>query len=80
MINGVYLRIILHIFLFSAGKLYFQKLYLNKFKLHHLYMYLYLCVWINLYNIIMYETDVLEKYDLNFFRDPSVRTIAYFKI
>ena len=28
----------------------FPKIYLNKFKLHHLYMYLYLCVWINLYN------------------------------
>ena len=31
----------------------FSKIYLNKFKLHHLYMYLYLCVWINLYNIIL---------------------------
>ena len=28
----------------------FSKIYLNKFKLHHLYMYLYLCLWINLYN------------------------------
>ena len=28
----------------------FSKIYLNKFRLHHFYMYLYLCVWINLYN------------------------------
>ena len=28
----------------------FSKIYLNKFNLHLLYMYLYLCVWINLYN------------------------------
>ena len=39
---------ILHIFLFSFVKLFIQK----QTKLHHLYMYLYLCVWINLYNII----------------------------
>ena len=31
----------------------FSKIYLNKFKLHHLCMYLYLCVWINLYNNII---------------------------
>ena len=34
--------------------------YLNKFKLHHLYMYLYLCVWINLYNIIIIPPRILS--------------------
>ena len=29
-----------------------KQIYLNKFKLHHLYMHLCLCVWINLYNDI----------------------------
>ena len=43
-------RLFVHIFLFSFVKLYIQKMYLNTFKLHHLYMYLYLCVWIHLYN------------------------------
>ena len=42
MINVVNLCIILHVFLFSVGKLCFQKF---------IYMYLYLCAWINLYNL-----------------------------
>ena len=33
-------------------KTIYLDIYLNKFKLHHLYMYLYLCVRINLHNII----------------------------
>ena len=37
-------------FSFFFCKAIYSKIYLNKFKLHHLYMYLYLCVWINLYN------------------------------
>ena len=37
-------------FSFFFWKPVFSKIYLNKFKIHHLYMYLYLCVWINLYN------------------------------
>ena len=32
--------------------------YFDKFKLLHLYVYLYLCVWINLYN---YKKTIVEK-------------------
>ena len=39
----------------------FLKIYLNKFKLHHLYMYLYLCVWINLYNNKILEKSVIFR-------------------
>ena len=46
MINVAYLCIILYFFF---CKTIYSK-HLNKFKLHHLYMYVYLCVWINLYN------------------------------
>jgi len=37
-------------FFFFCCKIIYSKIYLNKFKLHHLYMNLYLFVWINLYN------------------------------
>ncbi len=37
--------------------LFFQ-IYFNKFKLHHLYMYLYLCMWINLNIIIICESKL----------------------
>ena len=43
MINFAYLCIILRIFLFSFVRLHIQKMYLNKFKLHHLYMYIFVC-------------------------------------
>jgi len=33
-----------YFFSFLLETCIFQKIYLNKFKLHHLYMYLYLCV------------------------------------
>jgi len=36
-------------FYFFICKAIYSK-YLNKFKLHNLYMYFYICVWINLYN------------------------------
>ena len=39
----------------------FKKIYVNNFKLHHLYMYLYLCVWINLYNNNMIINDSHSK-------------------
>ena len=37
-----------YFFFFLLETCIFKKIYLNKFKLHHVYMYLYLCVWINL--------------------------------
>ena len=44
-INVFYLCIILHIFFSFLLEtcIFKKKIYLNKFKLHHLYMYLYLC-------------------------------------
>ena len=48
---------ILSIF-FSFVKLYIQNFYLNKFKQHHLCMYLYLCVWINVYSNNLHKFDV----------------------
>ena len=50
--NVAYLCKILHIFSFFVFKTIYSN-YLSKFELHHLYMYLYLCVWIHLSNIII---------------------------
>jgi len=60
-------------FSFFIWKTIYSKIYLNKFKLHHLYMYLYLCVWINLYDNnwlqIRWETQ-LKKINPNIYYGP----------